>query len=80
LKKHPVYRKYWHRRGGKDHFAIGCDDSGARAYFQGAEGPERQDHPEEAMKMIFLSHMGLHDGMDRTGYAAGLYKLNPVYS
>lgn len=35
VKRHPVYRKYWHRRGGRDHFAIGCDDAGARAYWHG---------------------------------------------
>lgn len=40
----------------------------SRTLQHGEEGSERQNYPEEAMKMIFMSHMGLHDGMDRTGY------------
>lgn len=67
VKNHPVYRKYWSAKGGADHFAIGADDSGAGRYFMGEAGVDRQNYPE-AMKMIFLSHMGLHDGWDRTGY------------
>ena len=68
VKNHPVYRKYWLRNGGADHLSIGCDDAGARAYWHGEKGDERQDYPDEAMKVIFISHMGLHDGMERTGY------------
>lgn len=57
LKNHPVYREYWRRHGGGDHFTIGADDAGARAYWLGHAGQERQDYPDEAMKVIFLSHM-----------------------
>ena len=63
VKAHPRYRRYWARKGGADHIAIGVDDSGARAYFHGAGGEERQDHPD-AMKIIFLSHMVRPDRYD----------------
>lgn len=57
----------WARSNGSDHIFIGANDLGADAYF-----PNRTQHPDTQMRVIFLSHMGLWLG-SRRGIATGSF-------
>jgi hypothetical protein len=55
------YPRAWARAQGGDHIMMGTNDAGARGYFG-----ERESNPD-AMRLIFLSHMGLWLGSKRGG-------------